>query len=86
MENLKDSDLFSVPGSPSKILRGIDGVIEHFLQSGVLRPHRGKYFRHRLTDQATMVMTSPRAAVWFLVRSRRCTPLSDQWAKIFADE
>lgn len=83
MENLSDDLSYMIP--PNKIIRGQDALLRHFESVGILQRHRGKYWKHRLTEQATMVFTTPRQAAWYLVRSRRAKPLSEEWARIFRD-
>ena len=83
MENLKDEESYLVP--PNTLIRGQDALLRHFERSGVLQRHRGKYWKHRLTKEATMVFTCDRQAAWYLVRSRRARPMSDMWSRIFRD-
>ena len=83
MEELRDVQVFLAP--PNKTLRGKQAALQHFVDNGVLQRHRVKYWKHRLTEQATMVFTSDDQALWYLVRSRRVKPLSEQWARILAD-
>jgi len=77
---LQRGESYLVP--PNIVIKGHSALVDHFLETGIIRRHRGRYWKHKLTAEATMVFTTKSQAAWFLVRSRRAKPLSEQWAKI----
>lgn len=88
MEALTADESYAVvdEGGDTIVVRGTRDLVRYFAERGVISRHRGRYWKRKLTKEATMVFTTETQVAWYLVRSMKARPLGAKWDAVFRQE